>query len=646
MSGFLAQGGEARGQTKPDGLQDAAARTAPADRAALDRDLSGNLMFLRTGAAPFVGGNKIEVIKNASETFPAWLQALGSARELICIEMYIFDMSPYALAFRDVLLERLKAGVEVYLVYDWLGSLGAKIRGFFKPLIKAGARARPYNPSRLTSGWSMVCRDHRKTIVVDQKLAFVSGLCVSSRWEGNDKGGREKGDEWRDTGLLLRGPVTAQVFIAFWQSWIGSGGSIPEHIDFKAPPQEGGEVARAVASARDFPNMMRLDLGAIASAKKRVWITDAYFMPNALYLQSLLNAARGGADVRVLVPRSSDIRWIARVSRTQYRALLEAGARVFEWNGSMIHAKSAVIDDAWCRVGSTNLNYSSWFANSELDVVCLGETCERLAQDYLEDLKNAREIALSAVEQEALEAQTRAELDALSKLNGQKLSRFFVSMMPAKNKGAAKIKAKARRIVDLGEAEVSGSPEAKREAKRSVRSQRNLRFARFGLRLAKAAGDVFKGRIDEVDESEYFSFFGIFLSLTALCLFVFFFPRAVSIVILLLLAPTALGSFERFLKIAWVVRKKSIRRSLAEAGRAAPAAAGGAPSAPLPAGPEQGTETEENAGSEKAGSKKGERSAGESLGEPKSEPGAEDPGEGRAKSPGQGSGSDDRAPRA
>ena len=294
----------------------------------------------------------------------------------------------------------------------------------------------------------------------------------------------------------------------------------------------------------------------------------------------------------------------------------------------MIHAKSAVIDDAWCRVGSTNLNYSSWFANSELDVVCLGETCERLAQDYLEDLKNAREIALSAVEQEALEAQTRAELDALSKLNGQKLSRFFVSMMPAKNQGAAKIKAKARRIVDLGEAEGSGSPEAKREAKRSVRSQRNLRFARFGLRLAKAAGDVFKGRIDEVDESEYFSFFGIFLSLTALCLFVFFFPRAVSFVILLLLAPAALASFERFLKIAWVVRKKSIKRSWAAVGQAAPAA------------PEKGAETEARAASEKADGR-ADASAGESADESKSASGSEDPGEGRAPSPAPGAGSGD-----
>ena len=126
--------------------------------------------------------------------------------------------------------------------------------------------------------------------------------------------------------------------------------------------------------------MMRLDLLAVSMARKTLWITDAYFMPTRMYAQGLINAAKDGVDVRVLVPSTSDIKWIGAVSRTQYRTLLEAGVRVFEWNGSMIHAKMSVVDGMWARVGSTNLNFSSWFANRELDVAIE----DRATVDYLE----------------------------------------------------------------------------------------------------------------------------------------------------------------------------------------------------------------------------------------------------------------------
>jgi CDP-diacylglycerol--glycerol-3-phosphate 3-phosphatidyltransferase/cardiolipin synthase len=144
---------------------------------------------------------------------------------------------------------------------------------------------------------------------------------------------------------------------------------------FSTPiPDSGTIAARLIATTPSTAHMMRLDLLIASFARRTLWLTDAYFMGTSTYLSALKQAARDGVDVRLLVPRSSDIRWIATVSRTMYRPLLESGVRVFEWNGPMIHAKTAVADGRWARIGSTNLNISSWLANREIDVAIEDES--------------------------------------------------------------------------------------------------------------------------------------------------------------------------------------------------------------------------------------------------------------------------------
>lgn len=367
-------------------------------------------------------GNRIEVLLDSTENFPAWEAALRAAQESVCIEMYIFAPDEFGRRIRAILLDKLAKGVKVALVYDWLGSLNAHVRGFFKPLIEAGAEVRPYNPPAWTAGIGLFSRNHRKSLIIDEHTAFVSGLCISAAWNGKPAKGIEA---WRDTGLALQGPIVQDVLAAFEDTLISQGGTMPplKRYENEDAMPAGSTRARVLATTPANINTMRLDLNIIGLATQNLWITDAYFMPTRMYVQALINAAKAGVDVRILVPRTSDIKWIGTVSRTQYRSLLDAGVRVFEWDGTMIHAKTALVDGQWARVGSTNLNFSSWYANRELDISIEDPaTVYQLERAFINDLNHATEVILNE--------QAHAEL----KEERERMFRGFVRL----HKGQAK----------------------------------------------------------------------------------------------------------------------------------------------------------------------------------------------------------------
>lgn len=370
----------------------------------------------RSGGSEVYGGHEVTLLKDSSENFPAWLEAVASARDYVLMEMYIFANNDFGRQMRDLLVEKAKAGVKVVLIYDWLGSLWPSLRGFFKPLRQAGALVVPYNPMGFASGIGLLSRNHRKSIVVDGHTAFVSGLCVSSAWEGNPAKGIAP---WRDAGVCLKGPTVGEVLQAAADSLQSQGRELPAGI-YTACGEAGTVRAGVVATTPSNNNMMRLDLNALALANRNLWLTDAYFMPTRLYTQALINAANAGVDVRLLVPRTSDIPWIGRVSRTRYRALLEAGVRVFEWNGPMIHAKSAIADGIWARIGSTNLNFSSWHLNRELDVVIEDAGVVRqLGRQFLEDLNQTTEVVLNEEEHQIMRQRRRQHFSRLRIFNRQ-----------------------------------------------------------------------------------------------------------------------------------------------------------------------------------------------------------------------------------
>jgi cardiolipin synthase len=340
----------------------------------------------RSAGAPLIGGNAVELLIDAQAHFDAWLAAIAAARRHVFLENYIIRDDRIGKAFRDALVERAKAGVFVAVIGDWIGCLGQSRSSFWTPLREAGGQVRIYNPPTLGSSFGWVSRDHRKVLVVDGEVGFLSGVCLSEKWLGDPS---RNVPPWRDTGVRLRGPAIAEIEHAFADSWREAGEPLPE--DERLLPVTSvtaGDVSlRVIATQPSTAGMYRLDQMVAAMARQTLWLTDAYFVGVAPYVQALCAAARDGVDVRLLVPGSSDIPVVAGMSRSGYRPLLKAGIRVFEWNGSMLHAKTAVADGRWARVGSSNLNIASWLGNREIDVAVEDAGfATQLAHQYEADL--------------------------------------------------------------------------------------------------------------------------------------------------------------------------------------------------------------------------------------------------------------------
>jgi cardiolipin synthase A/B len=348
--------------------------------------------FTRAAGAPLVEGNAVRLLLDAAENYPAWLAAIRNAKSAILFENYIIRDDRTGAMFRDALAERARAGVKVRVLQDWLGSLGTG-RKFWGPLLSAGGIVRIHNPARWDSPLAWMSRDHRKSIVIDGNIGFVSGLCVSDVWHGDPS---RQIEPWRDTGVELRGPVCADLVRAFAQVWDENGRPLSAELAETPAAYPAGETAvRLLATAPNLAGVYRLDLLIASMASHRLWLTDAYFAGVPAYVQALRSAAQDGVDVRLLVPGGSDLPWLRPLSTAGYRPLLESGVRVFEWNGSMLHAKTAVADSRWARVGSTNLNIASWLNNWELDVAIEDEPfAAQMEAAYLRDIAHSTEVVL------------------------------------------------------------------------------------------------------------------------------------------------------------------------------------------------------------------------------------------------------------
>jgi cardiolipin synthase A/B len=346
----------------------------------------------RAAGAPLLGGNALELLIDAAAHFEAWLKAIRGAERRVLLENYIIRDDEVGGAFRDALTERARAGVMVAVVVDWLGCLGQSRSAFWAPLRAAGGQVRVFNPPRLGEPFGWISRDHRKLLVVDGVFGSVSGVCLSAKWLGNPA---RNVPPWRDTGVAVRGPAVAELETAFAQSWNAAGGAQSAFAPIVGPPA-GSVSLRVIATQPASGSVYRLDQLIASMARRTLWISDAYFVGLTPYVQALVAAARDGVDVRLLVPGSSDIPAVANLSRSGYRPLLQEGIRVFEWNGSMLHAKTAVADGQWARIGSSNLNIASWLGNCEVDVAIEDAGfAGLLAAQYDVDLQNSTEIVLA-----------------------------------------------------------------------------------------------------------------------------------------------------------------------------------------------------------------------------------------------------------
>ena len=348
--------------------------------------------FARAAGAVPTDGNAVRLLLDCKENFPAWLESIKAATSYVLFESYIVADDIIGRRFLDALASKAREGVRVYVIYDWLGS--TKTRGLWAALRGAGVQVACFNPPSFDSPLAWLTRDHRKSIVIDGMIGYVSGLCVSSEWEGNPQ---KRLEPWRDTGVEIRGAAVADLERAFGHMWVACGGTPITFDDATSMPQAPGKMrVRVIAGEPGATGTYRTDLLVASVAREHLWLTDAYFIATAAYTQALRAAARDGVDVRLLVPGASDIPALSPLSRAGYRALLEAGVRVFEWNGTMLHAKTAVADRLWSRVGSTNLNLASWMSNYELDVAIEDRTfAKRMALQYERDLMRSTEIVLT-----------------------------------------------------------------------------------------------------------------------------------------------------------------------------------------------------------------------------------------------------------
>jgi len=353
-----------------------------------------NQAFSRAADAPLIAGNAVRLLVDARENYPAWLDAIENARHHVYFENYIIRDDETGRMFAEAFIRKAQEGVIVRLIYDWLGGSGKASRAFWEELRKGGVEVRCYNPPRFDSPFGWLSRDHRKMLSVDGAVGFITGLCVGNEWAGAPDGSTAP---WRDTGVEVRGPAVTQIEQAFAQMWELTGDPIPEEeLNALDPPQPAGDKhLRIIASVPATAGVFRLDQMVASLARERLWLTDAYFAGTTVYVQALRMAARDGVDVRLLVPHATDLPLLQPLSRAGYRTLLEAGVRVFEWNGPMLHAKTMVADGRWARVGSTNLNIASWLGNAELDAVIEDEAfAHEMEEMYLNDLTNATEIVL------------------------------------------------------------------------------------------------------------------------------------------------------------------------------------------------------------------------------------------------------------
>lgn len=344
-----------------------------------------------TGARP-IPGNLLRHIAVSSDALDTMLEMIASAQRTVHFENYIIRDDHTGCRFATAWAERARAGVRVRVLYDAFGSLGTG-SAYWRELKSYGVDVRPFRPiwtSGLTEAFS---RDHRKLLVVDGERAMTGGLCVGDEWAGS-------GDPlscWRDTMVMVCGPAVAPLEAAFARMWARAGRPLPEDETVSAAEECGPSEVRVVEGIPGQSRIYRAVQLLAAAVTERLWITDAYLVaPPPLYA-SFVDAARSGVDVRLLLPGTTDIPIVRSFTRAGYRELLHAGARIFEYRGPMLHAKTLLADHHWARVGSSNLNFSSLLGNYELDLVAEQDRLTAtLAAQFLHDMAHCREIVLMA----------------------------------------------------------------------------------------------------------------------------------------------------------------------------------------------------------------------------------------------------------
>jgi len=352
--------------------------------------------------SPLLLGNKVKLLQDGAETYPAMLAAIRSARDHINLESYIIEDDEIGRQFTDLLLEQQARGVQVNIIYDSVGGISTP-KAFFDRLSARGIAVlefNPINPFASMTPWLINNRDHRKILVVDGRIAFIGGINISSVYSGgsvssqSNKGGQTR--PWRDTDLQLEGPVVAELQKLFLSTWAKQRGRPLAAREYFPPLKaEGDAIVRSIGSTPDDPfSLIYLTLmSAIGNAEKHIYLTNAYFVPDPQFLKALTDAAGRGVDVKLVLPSHSDSALVFHAGRSHYSQLLKGGVRLYEREGAVLHSKTAVIDGVWSTVGSSNLDWRSFSDNDEVNAVVLGrEFAQQMLTAFASDVKASQAI--------------------------------------------------------------------------------------------------------------------------------------------------------------------------------------------------------------------------------------------------------------
>jgi cardiolipin synthase len=373
--------------------------------------LSRHLAFEQeiTGT-PLSAGNSVDLLQNGPATYQSMFEAMSHAASTIDMETYIFEDDEVGQRFAHELEAAAGRGVTVNLIYDSVGSLGTP-RAFFDDLGAHGVHTlefNPVNPLTAHRGWEVNQRDHRKLTVIDGKVAFLGGINISSVYSGGSfsrESARHPGHgqkvPWRDTDLRVEGPAVAdfqKLFVETWVRQAGDKGPPLAPADYFPPLQRAGDaIVRAIGGTPTEPysQIYATLISALRSAETSILLANAYFDPDPQLMQALEDAARRGVDVQLLLPSVSDTWLVEAAGRRHYGRLLEAGVKIFERRGALLHSKTTLIDGVWAAVGSTNLDWRSFLHNDEIDAVVLdADFGDRMKAAFEGDLAKSTRLTL------------------------------------------------------------------------------------------------------------------------------------------------------------------------------------------------------------------------------------------------------------
>ena len=354
------------------------------------RDPGFAILLRRIDQSPILEGNRVVPYFRGPETFEAMRAAIDGAREEVLVESYIFKDDATGRSLRDTLSRAVGRGVRVCVLADAYGSLATR-RGFWKKMRAHGVEVRLFNPlfpHLLTQPF----RDHRKILVVDGTIGFTGGMNIGDEYGSSLRKGHR--GPWRDTHVRVDGPAAWGMATVFTEAWLAAGGSTIE-IPPLAPPEPGGVPVLVLDSrpGRGHGETASVLASIVAAARKRLWITNAYFAPRRRAVAVLGEAARRGVDVRILLPGISDVNLVRHAGHGNYAALLARGVRIFEYQTAVLHAKTLVADDYVSVAGSTNLDFRSFHFNAECNLVMLeAGTAHAFTEAFEADLAQSVEI--------------------------------------------------------------------------------------------------------------------------------------------------------------------------------------------------------------------------------------------------------------